>query len=177
MSERRTRRSGARGGTRRSGPRRRTAGRAVAVALALVLAACSAPSPPGDHASALREEAIAREGEVSIRASLLPTAALNEAVARQYGITPDPRRLMLMVGVRRGPGHDETALPARIHAHATDLRGVRTAIAMREVRSGDFVDYVGTVQVTPPDTLRIELDVAHAAGAPSRLAFSRDVYP
>lgn len=146
-------------------------------ALALALVACGGPSPPADHASALREEAIARDGEVSVRASLLPTTALGEAVARQYGIAPRPGRLMLMVGVRRGPDHAGTALPAQVIAHATDLRGVRTAIAMREVRSGGFVDYIGTVHATPPDTLRIELDVAHAGRTPSRLVFSRDIYP
>lgn len=156
---------------------RRLARPGLPAALALALAACGAPSPPADHASALREEAIARDDDVSVRASLLPTAALGEAVARQYGIAPRPGRLMLMVGVRRGPDHAGTALPAQVIAHATDLRGVRTAIAMREVRSGGFVDYIGTVQATPPDTLRIELDVAHAGRAPSRLVFSRDIYP
>lgn len=81
------------------------------------------------------------------------------------------------VGVRQGDGLQEAALPARITATATDLRGTRTRIDMREIRTGELVDYVGTVRMTPPETLRFELDAEHAAGAPSRLTFSRDIYP
>ena len=151
--------------------------RAISVTAAILLAACGAPSPPEGHASATMEEAVARAGDVSVRASVVPTASLNAAVARQYGIEPDRRSVMLLVGVRQGPAMQETALPARITASATDLRGTRTVIGMREIRSGDFIDYAGIVRVAPPETLRFELDIEHAAGAPSRLAFSRDIYP
>lgn len=151
--------------------------RAISVTAAILLAACGAPSPPEGHASATMEEAVARAGDVSVRASVVPTASLNAAVARQYGIEPDRRSVMLLVGVRQGPAMQETALPARISASATDLRGARTTIDMREIRSGDFIDYVGTMRVTPPETLRFELEIEHAAGAPSQLNFSRDIYP
>ena len=151
--------------------------RAISVTAAILLAACGAPSPPEGHASATMEEAVARAGAVSVRASVVPTASLNAAVAGQYGIEPDRRSAMLLVGVRQGPAMQETALPARISASATDLRGARTTIDMREIRSGDFVDYVGTVRITPPETLRFELDIEHPAGAPSSLSFSRDIYP
>src|SRR5699024_7929356 len=122
------------------------------------------PSPPEGHANATMEEAVARAGDVSVRASVVPTASLNAAVAGQYGIRPDRRSVMLLVGVRQGEAMRETALPARITASATDLRGVRTAIDMREIRSGDFIDYVGTVRITPPETLRFELEIEHPAG-------------
>lgn len=151
--------------------------RAHGAVLPVLLAACGAPSPPEGHASATMEEAVARAGDVSVRASVVPTASLNAAVARQYGIEPDSRSVMLLVGVRQGPQMQEVALPARITASATDLRGTRAAIEMHEIHSGDFIDYVGTVRVTPPETLRFELDIEHAAGAPSSLSFSRDLYP
>ncbi|MGO1540253.1 MAG: DUF4426 domain-containing protein [Luteimonas sp.] len=151
--------------------------RAISVTAAILLAACGAPSPPEGHVNATMEEAVARAGDVSVRASVVPTASLNAAVARQYGIEPDRRSAMLLVGVRQGPEMQETALPARISASTTDLRGARTTIDMREIRSGDFIDYVGTVRVTPPETLRFELEIEHAAGTPARLTFSRDIYP
>lgn len=150
---------------------------ACLLAAALLVPGCGSPAPPEDHAHRTREEAVLREGDVSIRASVVPTAALNEAMAREYGIERSPRSVLLLVGVRRGPEREETALPARITAHAADLRGVRRPLEMREIRSGELVDYVGTVRVTPPDTLRFELEVEHAAGAPSSLRFSRDIYP
>ena len=149
----------------------------ASLVLALILAACEGPSPPEGHASATMEEAVASAGDVSIRASVVPTASLNAAVAGQYGIAPDRRSVMLLVGLREGEGMRATALPARITASATDLRGARTAIDMREIRSGGFIDYVGTVRITAPETLRFELAIEHAAGAPSSLTFSRDFYP
>lgn len=148
----------------------------MGAALALA-AACGAPAPPAGHATATREEAVVRAGDTRIRASVVPTAALGEAVASAYGIAPDPRSVMLLVGVRQGPEMQETALPARVTAHATDLRGTRMRIDMRGIRSGDLVDYVGIVRIAPPETLRFEVEVEHAVGAPSRLAFSRDLYP
>ena len=145
--------------------------------LAFALAGCGGAAPPEGHATATMEEASVTAGDVSIRASVVPTASLNAAVAARYGIEPDRGTVMLLVGVRQGPPMRESALPARISVVATDLRGVRSRIEMREIRTGDLVDYVGTVRMTPPETLRFELQVEHAAGAPSTLTFSRDIYP
>lgn len=146
-------------------------------ALLLVLTACGGATPPEGHANATMEEAVVSAGDVRLRASVVPTAGLNQAVADRYGIEPDRGTVMLLVGVRQGPSMRETALPARISAVATDLRGVRTRIDLREIRTGELVDYVGTMRMTPPETLRFELEAEHAAGTPSRLAFSRDFYP
>lgn len=145
--------------------------------MALLLGGCGGAAPPEGHAGATMEEATVRSGDVSIRASVVPTASLNPAVASRYGIQSGPGVVLLLVGVRQGEGMQETALPARITATATDLRGTRTRIELREIRTGELVDYAGTVRVTPPETLRFELEAEHAAGAPSGLSFSRDLYP
>lgn len=148
-----------------------------ALLLAFVLAGCGGAAPPEGHATATMEEASVTAGDVSIRASVVPTASLSPAVAGQYGIEPSGGTVMLLVGVRQGPSMRETALSARISAVATDLRGTRTRIELREIRTGELVDYVGTVRMTPPETLRFELEVEHVAGTPDRLVFSRDIYP
>lgn len=148
-----------------------------ALLLAFVLAGCGGAAPPEGHATATMEEASVTAGDVSIRASVVPTASLNPAVAGQYGIEPSGGTVMLLVGVRQGPPMRETALPARISAVATDLRGTRTRIELREIRTGELVDYVGTMRMAPPETVRFELEVEHAAGTPDRLVFSRDIYP
>ena len=151
--------------------------RAHGALLPVLMAACGAPAPPEGHASATMEEAVVRAGDVSIRATVVPTASLNPAVAGRYGIEPDRGSVLLLVGVREGTGMQETALPARITATATDLRGTRTAIEIRAIRPGELADSDGTVRTPPPETLRFELEVEHAAGAPSQLSFSRDLYP
>jgi hypothetical protein len=153
--------------------------------LLLALAACSNPAPPkagaSTSASASSEgaqaDAVTRIGDVSIRASVIQTSMLNEPVAREYGITRDPKTVMLLVAVRQGPDATATALPASITATATDLRGGKQEIAMRELKSGDLIDYIGTVGTTLPDTLRFDITVVRAGGATSTMQLQREFYP
>ena len=146
----------------------------------LLLTACSSGSPDAarEHANAqAREEALARAGDATVRATAIPTVLLGEAVAKQYGIVRGDDAVMLMVSVRLTAGAQEAALPARVTATATDLLGKRQTIAMREVRSGDFVDYVGTATVIAPDTLRFDIAVDAGAGRRATLQFNRDFFP
>jgi len=130
------------------------------------------------HAEAARQPAELQVGDVRIHASLAPTASLNADIAGRYGIEPARDVQLLLVGVRRGPVHEETSLPARVDVRVRDLRGVRQDVAMREVRADGFIDYVGSVRVAPPDTLAFEVRVQReGAGTPHILRFSRDVFP
>jgi hypothetical protein len=153
--------------------------------LLLALAACNNPAPPeagvSTSASASSDgaqaDAVTRIGDVSIRASVIQTSMLNEPVAREYGITRDPKTVLLLVAVRQGPDATATALPASITATATDLRGGKQEIAMRELKSGDLIDYVGTVGTTLPDTLRFDITVVRAGGATSTMQLQREFFP
>ncbi|MFP7722077.1 DUF4426 domain-containing protein [Lysobacter sp. A3-1-A15] len=138
------------------------------------------PSAMVDSASpagTAMQEATVRSGDVTIRASVVPTSAISEQVARQYGIERDPANVLLLVGVRQGPEMQETALPARITATATDLRGVVQPLDLREVRSGGLIDYAGVARVSPPDTLRFDLVIQRESGATSTMQFTRDIFP
>jgi hypothetical protein len=123
------------------------------------------------------QEAVSRVGDVTIRANVLPTASLSEAMAKQYGIAREDDRVMLLVSVRQGPDGQDTALPATIEAYATNLHGQRRGIEMRELRSDGYVDYVGTAKVSPPDTLRFDLEIVRENGARSTMQFNRDFLP
>ena len=154
--------------------------------IALAMAGCGggpSPSPTGNAPSSAgaTQEAVSRIGDVSIRASVVQTSTLPEQVAAQYGIARDDRTVMLLVAVRQGPEAQEVALPARITATATDLRGRRQTITMRELRTGSgsgpaLLDYIGTVDITLPDTLRFDLTIVREGGASSTMQFSRDFY-
>ena len=85
--------------------------------------------------------------------------------------------MLLLVALRQGPQAQETSLPAQVTATVTDLRGRTQPVAMRELRSGELLDYVGVVEVAPPDTLRFDLVIVREGGARSTLQFTRDVYP
>ncbi|GAA5078027.1 DUF4426 domain-containing protein [Lysobacter panacisoli] len=151
----------------------------AALLLTAMLSACgggggSTPPVPANNAP---QEAISRIGDVTIRATAMSTAQLGEAVAKQYGIARADNTVMLLIGVRKGSDAQETALPATITATATDLRGRRHDITMRELRSGDLLDYVGTFEVSPPDTVRFDVTIVREGGASSTMQFTRDFYP
>ena len=158
-----------------------------------ILAACTGPDAPpvtataSPSASAGSEqgEAIVRVGDVAIRASAVQTSQLGEGIARRYGITRGAGTVLLLVTVRQGDDASAIALPATVTATATDRRGGRQQLAMRELRSGGpgsdpgqaLLDYVGIANTTLPDTLRFEVTVVRADGATSTLQLSRDFFP
>lgn len=155
--------------------------RLCVLTFAAAIAACGDPASRADlaaHREAARLPAERQVGDVTIRASLAPTASLGAAIVQRYGVEPGRDVHLLLVGVRRGPAHDETSLPARVTARARDLRGVWRDIALHEVRSDGFIDHAGAVRVAPPDTLAFEIRVhPEGADAPEVLRFSRDVFP
>jgi len=159
----------------------RIAPRPLAAALLLTLlsvAGCdSEPTPRVASPVTAPQEAILQAGDTTIRASVVQTSALNEVVARQYGIERDDEIVMLLVGLRRGPAGGETSVPATVTATVTDLRGQEQVIEMRELHSGDLVDYVGTMQVSLPDTLAFELSIAREGKPASTMQFSREFFP
>jgi len=151
----------------------------IATSCFLALIGCgggNAPSPAGNTPAA-QQEAISRIGDITIRATTLQTSTLAPEVASQYGIARDDRTVMLLVGVRQGSDAQETALPARITATVTNLSGQRQPLMLRELRSGDLLDYVGTVETSLPDTLRFDISIVREDGASSTMQFSREFYP
>ncbi|GAB3747877.1 DUF4426 domain-containing protein [Lysobacter olei] len=154
---------------------------AALLLVALAVSGCGGdgPSRPALSATApsAPQEAVTRIGDVTIRASVVQTSSLSEPVAMQYGIARSDRLALLLVAVRQGPEAQETALPATVTATAVDLRGRRQDITMRELRTGDLLDYVGTAEIDLPDTLRFELAIVREGGARSTMQFSREFYP
>lgn len=143
--------------------RHRFARSAGLVSLISLLLACGSP-PPSVALPAQPTQATARVGDVTIRASLVPTENLGAEVAARHGIAREPGSVLLLVGVRRGEGAAETSMPAAVRASVTDLRGRTRQVALRELRSDagpgeSLLDYAGTVAVSPPDTLRFEITV------------------
>ena len=141
-----------------------------------------APTPEPSHGSNVTApvdhgDAVLQLGDVDIHASVLQTSALPESVARQYAIDRDPKTILLLVAVRTRPSANAVALPARVTATVTDLRGGQQDIAMREVQTGTLVDSVGTTQTTLLDMLRFDLTVAVNGMVPAKMQVEREFYP
>jgi len=154
---------------------------AIACAFGLSLAACSANNAPATAASvaasASAEDAVARVGDVTMHASVMQTSSLDAGVAKDYGITRSDNTVLLLIAVRKGADAQDTALPATIAATATDLSGRKHVLAMRELRTGSLLDYVGTVDVTLPDTLRFDVEIVRENGDRSNMRFNREFFP
>jgi hypothetical protein len=149
--------------------------------LALSLAACRgehASTPPVTAASSNARSAQAESSidGVTMHVSEVQTSQLPESVAREYGLDRSPRTVLLLVnlhGIGKGPA------PV-ISATATDLLQHTTPVSLRAAHvpqpDPGIVDYIGTVDITLPDTLRFTV-VARHGGATSTVQVSRDFYP
>lgn len=119
-------------------------------------------------------------GDLTMRASVVETMNLPAGVAKQYGISRSDDTAMLLVTLRKGNDATSVSIPATVTATATDLRGNRQELVMREIRSGSgadaLVDSIGIATVTPPETMRFDITIVHAGGR-SSLAMSREFYP
>ena len=142
-----------------------------------LLAGCdSQPAPRVANQAAVPQEATLEVGDTRIRASVLQTSMLNDTVARQYGIERGDDIVMLLVGLREGAPAEEVSVPATVTATVTDLRGRKQVVGMRELASGELVDYVGTLQVSLPDTLAFEVSIARSGKPDSTMRFSREFF-
>lgn len=156
--------------------------RTLVLAGLLALAGCGEEAPKPARIIETPQEAVSRNGDVTVRANVVRTDLLNETMARGYGIARDEGTVLLMVSVRRGPDGQDVALPARIDATVTDLQGRHRTLALRELRTEvpgapptqAMIDYIGTTEVSAPDTLRFDLAIEREGGARSTMQFTRE---
>lgn len=144
--------------------------------LLLALSACSESERPRTPPKADLTPAEQHINGITIRATTMPASQLNAAMAREYDINPAPNQVLVVIGLRRGNGNNEQSIQGHVQAEAVNLLGGRQTIALREVRSGEFVDYVGTAKVELPDTLRFSIDAKVANSEPLQLRFHRDFF-
>ena len=147
------------------------------LAAALAAACGGSPPPPPAASPGAAQSATLRTGNVTIRASAVPTSTLGAAVTSQYGIQRGEDTVLLLVALRKGAEGQEVSVPAQIRVTVTDLSGQRQDLPMRELRSGDLLDYIGTVDVSAPDTLRFDLHIVREGGEVSSMQFTREFHP
>lgn len=145
----------------------------TALLAAALLCACGAPPAQGPDTTAADPPATAMLGDAEVTATLVPTAALGAAIASRYGVERQRGQVLVVVALRED-GH---AVAARVQGRVRDLRGVSQPLEFREVRAGDAPEYVALVRTTPPDTLRVALEIVDVSGRRLALQFHRDIGP
>lgn len=126
---------------------------------ALFLAGCSDGEKPRAAEFVPPAPASADFGELRVHYNALPTLSLNEAVAREYGVTREAGSAMVVVALRRVAGGEEVGAEGRVSAAAYDLQGKRQDIDFSAVRTGDYTDHIGRFAINAHDSYRFEVKV------------------
>lgn len=134
------------------------------LATPLALSACSGGQSPQRVQPVAPADSVRALGALQVRYNALPSLALPESAAQAYGLDRGAGRALVIVALRRRQGDDEVPVEGRVRGVAVDLSGRRQEITFKPVRTGDAVDQVGSVEISPRDTLRFELDVASEIG-------------
>ena len=134
--------------------------RSAGLALCVLLAGCGGTAPEPAQPVPPPVATAELQGPLRVHYNLLPTLALGEAVARQYGVKRSDDTALLVVALRRPTNDDdEVTATGEVLAEVVDLSGRRQEVPLRQVATGDYIDYIGTVQTGQHDTLRIEVSV------------------
>jgi len=145
-----------------------------AAPLALVLlSACSGGEAPHTAEFVQATPAEADFGNLRVRYNALPTLALSEPVAKQYGVARDAGTALVLVALREVKGNEESDADGDVSVTAHDLSGARQAITLRKVEAGGYTDYIGTARVSPRNSYRFEIVVA-TGGRRETVKFQRN---
>lgn len=141
--------------------------------LALSLTACSGGETPRAAEFVPPAPAEADFGTLRVRYNALPTLALSEAVAKQYGVSRDAGTALVLVALREVKGTDEVDADGEVSVTAHDLSGARQAITLRKVEAGEYTDLIGTARISPRNSYRFEI-VVQAGGRTEKVTFQRN---
>lgn len=129
------------------------------VATALSLASCTGGEKPRAADVVAPSPAHQDFGDLRVHYNTLPTLAMSEAVAHQYGVERDAGQALVTIALRTLVNGEEIAAEGEVNAVAVDLQGMRQSIAFRPARTGGYTDYIGSFRVTERDSYRFEITV------------------
>lgn len=134
-------------------------GKALLLGAALLLASCTAGEKPRVADVVTPAPAYQDFGDLRVHFNAMPTLAMSEAVARQYGVERDADKALVTVALRTVAGNEELVAEGQVQAVAVDLQGMRQSIAFTPARTGDYTDYIGTFRIAERDSYRFDITV------------------
>ncbi|MBU1263463.1 MAG: DUF4426 domain-containing protein [Gammaproteobacteria bacterium] len=129
-------------------------------------------------AAAVAHAEIAQKfGPYEVHYNALTTDELLPEVARAYKIERSKTRGMVTMSVlKKNDVGVLSPVPAKLTIYVTNLNQQLANIAMREIKEGTAIYYLGEFRVTPPDTLKFTATI-EVAGEPRRdLVFNQKFY-
>ena len=141
--------------------------------LSVLLTACSGGQAPRTGEFVPPAPAETDFGSLRVRYNALPTLALSDAVAKQYGVQRDAGTALVLVALREVKGAEEIDADGEVSVTAHDLSGTRQAIELRKVEAGGYTDLIGTARVSPRNSYRFEV-VVTAGGRTEAVTVQRN---
>lgn len=97
-------------------------------------------------------------GDYVVHFIALSTTDLSPSVTREYDIKRSKNRGMINIAVlQKVLGTTGAPVSAEISASATNLTGQKRDIALREIREGTAIYYIGEFPITHEETLRFKV--------------------
>lgn len=137
------------------------------------LAACSGSEAPRAAEFVPPSPAHSDFGDLRVHYNALPTMALSEAVAKQYGVERDPGAALVLVALRRLRNGEEIDADGEVTAQASDLSGARQQIPLRVIDTGEYSDHIGTARISQRNTYRFDIAIT-TGGRTETLQFQRN---
>lgn len=146
--------------------------------MALALSGCMGepapvPAQPPSENSPIHA-ARSTVNDVTMEARLIDPMSLNDAMAKQYGLTKTNDTWLLLITLRDAQGNGVATDSIKLQARAGGLTDALAPVALRTISINGLNDLVGTVQAKAPATIRIEID-AIRDGARAEMRFTRDL--
>jgi hypothetical protein len=135
------------------------------IGILAMLSACEPPSPgpvvsTEEVAVLPGTETFKDFGDYTVHFNALVTNQLAPEIASEYGIVRSDSRIMLNVSIlQKQEGGTGTPVAGAVSASAINLNGQLRGIAMREIREGEAIYYIGELAITDAETLIFTVDV------------------
>ena len=147
--------------------------------IVLALAACGrdpAPAPSAAPATTASASASTTVGGVTLQASTVAIADLNDAVAARYGIDRAQDGLLLLVTVRDAAGNGTDPGDLQLSATAAALPDPPKPLELRAIQADGMTDYLGVLRATPPASVQFRV-IATRNGSRADIASTAELYP
>ncbi|NBC22494.1 MAG: DUF4426 domain-containing protein [Gammaproteobacteria bacterium] len=125
------------------------------------------------HSVPVQAEQFQQLGRFEAHYSVIPTTLLKPAIAADYDITRARDRALVNIALidpQSGP------VPAEVSGSVRDLLSLERPLAFTEVREGEAVYYLATIEHGDEETMRFFVDVETPDGTSHRLEFQQKLY-
>ncbi len=115
-------------------------------------------------------------GGVTLQASTMDVADLNESVAERYAIDRSSGGVLLLVTVRDSEGNGVAPGNLRLDTIAGELPDAPKPLALHPITTGGMTDYIGVLHASPPATVQFRIGAVRDGGR-AEISTTAELYP